>query len=224
MIKSYKLILIGVFAFTFCLFGFGFFYLQKSYEETTLQSGFFHFENNKSNNLNNNSIFKNVELQHSPEINNELPIKFIFRMRSTRILKPDIKKIPSTVKAQGEILINWTISNFLDFWYSGWEKYFYVTEKTLRKQITQQNYITYQPLKTSILMQRQQLIDLNDLTALKIDVRSINLSQQTIKQFLLFLQDEKNDWNAIKRKIIEVFPPSNVKNVTEKMYESIYFI
>lgn len=150
-------------------------------------------------------------------------IIFYFRMREKRWIKKAANIFSKKKEITDNLPQNWIVLNFLNHYYPDWEKYHYITLKTLKKPIYKTNYIVFQPLIPWIEKKIRNIITIKDLENLNIAAKYIKTNDEEIDELLKLINDQTVSWEEIQLYIQRNFTAKYIPIVLRKIQENIHF-
>lgn len=165
----------------------------------------------------NNNVFQSNNRQRfSPNIGKKLPeskttptgtsYKFYFYPLTKSWVLSQYQNFWKQELTKSKIPDQWTIGNYLDYFWPQWREYYLISEKTLQRKIKASNVVWYQYKEKIKKRKARKAVDLQALNSLDINTKKFKTKNAVLEQLVDLLQDETKSW-----KIITSFIDANFK-------------
>ena len=112
-----------------------------------------------------------------------------------------------------QVPVQWTIGNYIDYFWPNWKKYFLISNQTLQRKMLKTNIVWYENKETIKVPKLRQEVTLSNLATLGVTAKNFKTKQETLNQLVKLIRNKTNSWATIKGFIEQNFYEKTAKKL-----------
>ena len=169
----------------------------------------------------NKKIVKQVGKQQ-PLIKND-NYKFYFHPRVRSWVWSQYKNFWEQPKLLKVVNTNqWTVGNYLDYFWPNWQKYYLISEKTLQRPVRKSNVVWYEHKEIIKKRKFRKEVDHQSLIDLGISSKNFRTTSLTVSKLSNLINDDQISWKVISNFVDQNFTKKEVPKLKKILRSNLW--